>query len=124
MSAEAADEPLWMSDDRPAPRMSRYRSELDALRARIDDLEARLVEARAHRNRLEGRANLGPDARSAFSRAMFHAGRAVGRLLRGRRAWDGADRAALQARVMRLEALLADAEAAVAAAAAIEQGSR
>ncbi len=82
----------------PGTHMSRYRSEVHTLRARIRELEFRLDAL----DRLEGS---GKYATSLFAHAMYQLGRKVGRLLRrGRRERASASELErLRARAQQLE---------------------
>lgn len=90
--------------------MSRYRSEEDVLRARIEELQAQLSEARARRIDVERSLNLGPEAPGLFSRSMFW----LGKTLRRAFSWDkpppSASLEELRRRADRLEQSLFETE--------------
>ncbi|WP_437338299.1 hypothetical protein [Sorangium sp. So ce394] len=90
--------------------MSRYRSDIEVVRLRIHELEERLRRVRAQQIRAEAAANLGPEAARPFSRGMYHLGRALRRLLRGRGPAPAQELAAARARLAWLERRVAMAE--------------
>ncbi|WP_050429255.1 hypothetical protein [Chondromyces crocatus] len=87
--------------------MSRYRSEVHSLRARIRELRARLDE----RDRTEG---VGPYATSLFGRLMYMAGRHLGKGIRASKKWLVRD-AELATEAARMRAEVLDLERALAA---------
>ncbi|WP_437661393.1 hypothetical protein [Sorangium sp. So ce1182] len=95
--------------------MSRYRSDIEVVRLRIQELEERQRRVRAELILVEAGANLGPRARHPFSRLMYRLGRALGRLRRSPRG-SSHDLAAARARLGRLEQRVAEAEAALSRA--------
>jgi BMFP domain-containing protein YqiC len=98
--------------------MSHYRSELDVLRLRIEELEDRLREVRRLQREIDAASNLGPEAPHLFSRQMYRLGRALGRILRRRGDPSIQDVQRARARVEWLSRKLSTAEHELTAASA------
>ena len=65
--------------------MSSYRSEIDALNARIEHLDAELAEARRWQDELDRLEGIGRHSPRPFSRFMYFLGRGLGHLIRRRK---------------------------------------
>ncbi|KYF83513.1 hypothetical protein BE17_10140 [Sorangium cellulosum] len=95
--------------------MSRYRSDIEVVRLRVQQLQERLRRVRAELILVEADANLGPRARRPFSRFMYHLGRALGRQRR-RPQGSSHELTGARARLVWLEQRVAEAEAALSRA--------
>lgn len=93
--------------------MSRYRSEEDALKARIAELFDDLQAARDERDRILGVLNQGPLANQMFSRGMYALGRAIGRFFGKRTSQTQANADELRKTARDLETRVAEMRAAV-----------